>query len=436
MGELDHRRRLHIKRGEQLDGVSLIKRLGDVRRFVSVSRIAIDPFIRRLDQETLDMLCAQAEALKQSSAVDRLTLKNQDDLRQFAKFPYDTQLFYDPTESDEEMSDDDKRKAKVFYDTVRAACTRLEIGELPNKVAILSADGDHMGEAISKRTEIGQHRDFSRKLAVFAADARTIVAEHQGAAVYTGGDDVLAMLPLDRVLDCADALRKRFDDVNRDKPKGSATVTLSVGIAIGHYSTHLQSLLKWSRAAEHAAKDRGRNALAIAVHSGDSQSEGALFVHSWDDDPVATRWQHWIDWYRTETISRGAGYELRDLARDYADVNQSLLTKRKYPEKAPDGEDQLCSLLELDVQHLLQSKRPDGSNAMRPSEIQELRDALNNSVKGVRDLAEELIAALHFEQAITIANGPPKQQQVAPNATEPETTQDNHVTTPDEEGKP
>ncbi len=38
------------------------------------------------------------------------------------------------------------------------------------------------------------------------------VAEHHGALVYSGGDDVLAFLPLDTALDCAGALRASFAD--------------------------------------------------------------------------------------------------------------------------------------------------------------------------------------------------------------------------------
>ncbi|MER3438524.1 MAG: type III-B CRISPR-associated protein Cas10/Cmr2, partial [Chloroflexota bacterium] len=102
-----------------------------------------------------------------------------------------------------------------------------------------------------------------------------------------GGDDVLAFLPLDTALPCADALRRRFDQIVNDGSTGKVRVTLSVGLAIAHYGEHLQELVKWSRDAEKAAKGADRNALAVALHTRSGGGEPLVVTASWSSDPLA-----------------------------------------------------------------------------------------------------------------------------------------------------
>ena len=69
--------------------------------------------------------------------------------------------------------------------------------------AILRADGDRMGRVIDNQAEQGekQHQALSKALNIFAGSVRGIVEEkYQGALVYAGGDDVLALMPLHTVL--------------------------------------------------------------------------------------------------------------------------------------------------------------------------------------------------------------------------------------------
>src|SRR5262249_6054713 len=123
-------------------------------------------------------------------------------------------------------------------------------GEPGPYFATLAADGDHMGEALSTIDDIGRHRQLSLDLAGFATAARDKVKNHRGCLVYSGGDDVLAFVPVDRVLDCARALHTRFGEVD----SVGRRLTLSVGIAIGHFMDPLEDHLLHAREAERAAK--------------------------------------------------------------------------------------------------------------------------------------------------------------------------------------
>ncbi len=130
--------------------------------------------------------------------------------------------------------------------------------EPPLYLAVLHMDGDRMGLRLSGMTSFKQHQAFSRKLSEFAAIAKKIVAHHAGELVYAGGDDVLALLPLNTTLACADELQKALTAAMGDG------ATASAGIAITAAGLPFDSALDDAREAEEIAKDEiGRNALVV-----------------------------------------------------------------------------------------------------------------------------------------------------------------------------
>ncbi|GIW04706.1 MAG: type III-B CRISPR-associated protein Cas10/Cmr2 [Thermomicrobiales bacterium] len=304
----EERGRLGIKRGEQLDGISLLKRLDERVRFVSVVRVAMDPFIRRLEarapEALSDLRTFVERELEPLGLAERFSTGPGSGLEQYQPFPYDCQLIFGRLELEEALSEERKEVATRFERIVHQAKRAAGIeGEIPAYVAVLHADGDRMGAAISALRTPEAHQAFSQRLSRFASEARQIVAQHSGALIYSGGDDVLAFLPLDTALACADALRRRFDQTVNDGSTGEARVTLSVGLAIGHYGEHLQELVQWSRDAEKAAKNAGRNALAVALHTRSGGGEPVTVTTPWTSDPLA-RWQRWIAWHREDRFPR------------------------------------------------------------------------------------------------------------------------------------
>lgn len=141
-------------------------------------------------------------------------------------------------------------------------------------LAFLCADGDRMGAALSAMKSADEHREFSRKLSSFALKARNVIKENHGSCVYTGGDDVLAFLPLDTVLKCARELHDLFGE---KEIMGNYGASLSVGVSIAHAMEDLAQLLDYGRTAEGIAKKGinnqavkqkiDRNGLAISVRS-------------------------------------------------------------------------------------------------------------------------------------------------------------------------
>ena len=171
--------------------------------------------------------------------------------------------------------------------------------------AILVADGDRMGELIARQDNPEAHRQLSRTLDEFAQKARAIVQNHRGFMVYSGGDDVLAFLPVDQAIACAQELSETF----RYQVRG----TLSAGIAVVHYREPLSILLGNAREAEKAAKNGGRDALAVALHT-----RGGIpttVVRRWDN----LRWLELLESFAQGDLTQGLAYELRELGRAWQD---------------------------------------------------------------------------------------------------------------------
>lgn len=186
--------------------------------------------------------------------------------------------------------------------------------ELLPYYAILVADGDRMGAFIDSMKTPTKHQDLSRELANFAQKAPDIICEHDGHCVYTGGDDVLAFLPIHQAIPCAAKLADAFQSAlaplhSKNQPFG----TLSCGVAIVHYMEPLQISLQRARQAEKLAKTC-RNALCVALHTrGGAPTE---VVESWGDNTLQV-WENWRQLIQAMEggLARGLPYELEKLAR-------------------------------------------------------------------------------------------------------------------------
>jgi CRISPR-associated protein Cmr2 len=343
---------LRLSSGEHLDCVGLTKRLGTNHAFPSVSRIAADPWIQSLPENEAAQLRKQCERILGVVRGDR-----------YKKFPFEGDAVY---RNRYPQIEEERKADKGALGELAKTVQRLEeqYGIPSPYLAVLIADGDRMGEAISKIESADLHRDFSSRLGNFAKQAGDIVEEHRGSLVYAGGDDILAFLPLNLALSCA---RRLHDVFGECVPEG----TLSVGIAIGHSIEPMEDLLGYARSAERRSKQPDRNGLAIHFHSRSGAPIGIR--RSWKNSPDE-RLEQWSQMFGNRMISSKAAYDVRELARDY----------KNWPDGSAAGE-----TIQRDVLRLLSRKEL----------TEEGRSLLQQNLKGVasyqqlNDLADELLIA-------------------------------------------
>ncbi len=425
----DVRKALHLGKAEQLDAISLIKRLRGLRdsdtqsRFVSTSRVAIDPFIRAASaniatpgvSEALDELNRLAGTLAETDVAERLDVNpvrqrdgttRPNPLAHYAAFPYDSQLFYELSETgahkhleawrdDPEASDASlKTAATDFFNQVKTLKDLLkdQLGELPAYYAVLHADGDRMGKAIGGLKKADHHVEFSEQLGAFAANVEGIVSDHFGAMIYSGGDDVLAFLPLDTAIPCANALRIEFAEIMEKALEAhdiKPLPTLSVGLAIGHYAEHLQAILNRARNAEKAAKGP-RDALAVVFSSHSGGGDERRVVHSWDDDPMASRWAKAIEFHRHDTLSDGAAYQLDTLRREFRNALKpgAGVFGAGYPLTIEDAAFAKATLIAETLRILKRKKPRQGSDDTKTALLADVKERLKVTQKPEETLEE------------------------------------------------
>ena len=234
-------------------------------------------------------------------------------------------------------------------------------------------------------TSVEAHRKFSQALAGFAVEARKIVNAHNGVLVYAGGDDVLAFLPVDKCLTCARALHDQFAEWLRNY----GSLTLSVGVAIGHFMENLEDLLEYGRAAEKEAKLPDRDGLAVHLHKrgGTPVQVGARWGENPDEQLL--RWARLV---LAEAIPGKLPYELRNMARLYEGWPAEMGIRA----------------IQQDVVRVIRHKQPRSGRQHMP----EVEERIHQQVSGAQSLnrfAEELLVARQIATALQQAGGRPDQ---------------------------
>ena len=173
--------------------------------------------------------------------------------------------------------------------------------------------GPVIEKALAARRPVGPalHASISAALGDFAArTAPEIVRNKRGTVIYSGGDDLLALLPASRALECAEALRSAYcgessGEAGRLRGMGHRA-TVSAGIAFVHHMEDLRLALGGAREAEKAAKTMaGKNAVGLRFRRRSGERAEATIPWSLAD------WFHRL----TQLFERGAtdrwAYRLR-----------------------------------------------------------------------------------------------------------------------------
>ena len=127
--------------------------------------------------------------------------------------------------------------------------------------ALLLMDGDNLGAHMSN---LDHQPKITQALADFTGQVKGLVETHNGYLIFAGGDDVLALLPLEDALPAAAALHRLYGECFARTPVPS---TLSGAIEYAHIKMPLTRVIRDAHdLLDNVAKDgRGRDAIACRV---------------------------------------------------------------------------------------------------------------------------------------------------------------------------
>lgn len=158
-------------------------------------------------------------------------------------------------------------------------------GEPSAFYALLLMDGDRVGALLRNRES-----DITKGLACFSSQVDTTIRQHGGNTIYAGGDDVLALLPLEGAVRAALALRQAYRGAFAKILTATteiSTPTISAALVFAHFHVPLRHVLREAhRQLDDVAKDgNGRDSLAVCVltQSGVTRE----WVSKWETDTAA-----------------------------------------------------------------------------------------------------------------------------------------------------
>ncbi|WCN08280.1 type III-B CRISPR-associated protein Cas10/Cmr2 [Marinomonas mediterranea] len=390
---LYYKRRLGLANKEELDALGVMKRLsGKVEQFTPYPRICADDWLETLttDQQNKLSECfiPFAKNWDEQTEGERVSTRVKGNKRIYDTLPFDGELLYDfrlqNAKGETGISDEEKNA----FDTLAEILRDIDSAPVPYGV-ILKADGDHMGKLFGKAKDATQSRAISRGLHQLASDVRELVREHRGHAVYAGGDDILALLPLMHAIPCALALSTAFKnqmlkiidkhDLQLDNPP-----SLSVGLAIGHFMQPLGHLRARAVRAEklakgdHLPKDQQRNSLGICL--GLRSGPEVNWRCRWDDTESISALVAMLKAYRPSSseLSSRAGFAIRSIAIQFA-----------WSKKA---DETISAMQQAELIRLLDNlKQKGGEEAISEDMIARLKQQAQHA--GLASLADQLIIA-------------------------------------------
>lgn len=381
----------HAGEAEQLSGVDLLKRLGEIQKslkFPSTSDLAADSFLERINKGDV------------TKSNENKILK---DIKENILFPHgwsdsdigeDRSLVFESRLAEFLPAKEDREKARNKLSEI----LKPFVGELrPNPYyALIIADGDNMGKLIDSMKTPDEHRNLSKKISALALDVPGIFKDHNGACIYAGGEDILGYLPLQNALACAEVLHQKFEDAMtgysfEDIDGKQKSPTLSGGIVIGHHLTPLSDIFTLARKAEKEAKRvRDKNSLAIILNKRSGSEK--MIIGKWSE--LIMRLEIMTELFRKDWISTGTAYELQNLAFDLEGIGIQ--------------EEEVA--LSDEAMRIIKRKRQSGSDEKLTSKVLcQFESWLISDKFPINQVAQEMIIAKEFASSEDLANKPIKE---------------------------
>jgi len=402
--------RLRLRRGEELDAISFIKRAALGETFPSVTRIAIDPWLRGFsgkpaDVQKLKALNARMMALSCArDAADSLASGSgqhyQDANTAYAS---DGAIFLngrlDSMIRDCRASGEGRLAAGLEEVKVDVEAITKDSGHPHPYYALLVADGDGIGKLFSACQSANAQGELSALLRGTAAEMRSVIEEHHGVVVFAAGEDLMAFLPLDGLPAAIVALQTAFATTLQKDSAVKATgaqPTLSVGVAIAHCLEAMEDVLGGARVAEQKAKQHRRVIINEEGYKGAvcmtwMPRNGAGFDLLGGVE-LCQRLGHWAQFAYEDVLADAFGYQLKQVQRRYG----------LWPNSDAHCVELRLQALGLELQRLLKRRK---GNAQTSKQLADATDAVlavhrDSPEAAITQLAHELILARRIAESM------------------------------------
>lgn len=365
-----------VKPREHLDAVGLVKRFSDTLadanlRNKSTRTVALAFFLNPKPEEALDDRGRQKLDTRKALLTQ---LKN--GIEPYKEILDIGEALFEETD---DLPPDTRKKVEELVRQL------AKTGSLRPYYCVLHGDGDAMGKLLDHLSKEGEDalRSFSVALSGFASQVPDIVRRHQGVCVYAGGDDVVALAPMDTAVELAQAIRQAFDATMTNWAKGLTAEpddlpTFTIGVAAVHVLDNLQEAVHIAQQLEKRGKTEafasGKKKNALVVGAKPRSGAAISVAGRWDEEFAESFVAH-RDHLKEGRLPRGFPYEMRALAQELADFVTS----------DPAGKATADKLAGKEVARILQKKQADAT--YRPPDIR--------SVDALKGYADMLLVA-HF----------------------------------------
>lgn len=295
----DKKFRSKIKKNEKLCAVCLFKRFlepKDIEKdkpgFESVVDVSVRNFKKllvenyKIDEEVQDYLKSINEIIK---FLDDIPADKIEDLS--GEWFYLDNLSNNYLKNEYEVENTRIKQLEELSKNAQDALDAVykKVDKTPSKYyTIVSMDGDDMGKLMSgeylddQKFTIDYQKQLSRILRDIGAKSSDLIKEPirgNGFCVYSGGDDLLAFLPIERALPVINDTRFIFSE---EFKKIGEKPTSSAGIVILHYHYPLRKALNEARKSIEKAKewfkDKDAFVITLIVSSGTEITWGSKWL--------------------------------------------------------------------------------------------------------------------------------------------------------------
>lgn len=445
-----------IKKGEHLCAYCTLKRLWP-RLFSGKILSTINDNVSRFVVSTHAM--AVANTLARLSEDEIEALKQEIDLEKYELVPLPKKLL--SKFSQRNLSDVLKRIPSILdsedqnaESDQRILKLRLPKGEIEAYYALLKMDGDRMGAWLSGtednyllrykesfhprlKNEIdnrgyeqrndnlaaylesyrpvspARHTAISAALNDFSGNVARFVIEEcfMGRLIYSGGDDVLAMLAVSDLLPAISLLRAAYSGNAISKEykgfnsgKGFVRIggklmrmmgeraTASIGAVVAHHKDPLSAVLRALNEVEHGAKAHGRNAFSVRIRKRAGGEVGITAKFDASSSGTLDATIQLSAWLKNEDVSRRAVYNSVRWLKELPTIDPSTWRE----------------LVKTNLAYQMTRQSRDSSSEV-PKLAEDLVDAALNeasrSHKSAADILESILVTAEFFARETHAGG-------------------------------